>query len=88
VAYDRQSQRTGLTLGNGTSAKYGYNLRGDLLCLDWNFAGAAPANCNSGALSNGLGANNPVAGVAASAATAGHEVKFNTCTASRIDGGC
>ena len=47
------TQRTGLTLGNGTSAKYGYNLRGDLLCLDWNFAGAAPANCNASGTETG-----------------------------------
>jgi len=49
VAYDRLSRRTSLALGNDTSAQYGYTSRGDLTCLDWNFSGATPSACNSGA---------------------------------------
>ena len=49
VTYDRLSRRSSLTLGNGTSAHYAYTARGDLTCLDWNFTGATPAACNTGA---------------------------------------
>jgi hypothetical protein len=46
VAYDRLSRRQGVSYANGTSANYAYTSRGDLTCHDWNFTGAAPANCN------------------------------------------
>jgi len=42
-------RRVNLLSKNGTSTKYAYSLRGDLVCHDWNFTGGTPGSCNGGA---------------------------------------